>query len=316
MTKYAIRRLLQLVPTLFGMSLAIFLMVRLMPGDVIDVLTGGDQSVTPEQRRAIQHGLGLDAPLPIQYLQWVGGLLTGNPGNSLRSQEPVYTILGRALPITVELVVIAILISVVLGIPLGVISASRRDSASDFAARVGGLVGLSMPSFWLATLILLFTSVVFQWTPNVSFEPLLKDPVTNLTQLVLPAVAISVFVVAIVMRMTRATMLEVLGQDYVRTARAKGASRHSITYHHALRNALIPVVTVIGFQVGTLMSGAAIVETIFGLPGVGYTLIQAIFARDYPLVQTTTMLLATIFVLMNLGVDLLYGVIDPRIKTE
>ncbi len=316
MTKYAIRRLIQLVPTLFGMSLAIFLMVRLMPGDVIDVLTGGDVSISPETKRAIQHSLGLDAPLPIQYLRWIGGLVTGHPGTSLRSGEPVYVILGRALPITVELVIIAILLSVLIGIPLGVVSASRRDSGSDFAARVGGLIGLSMPSFWLATLILLFTSTVFQWVPNVSYEPFLKDPVTNLTQLVFPAVAISVFVIAIVMRMTRATMLEVLGQDYVRTARAKGAGERSITYHHALRNALIPVVTVIGLQVGTLMSGAAIVETIFGLPGVGYTLIQAIFARDYPLVQTTTMLLATIFVLLNLGVDLLYGVIDPRIKAE
>jgi len=218
MTKYAIRRLLQLVPTLFGMSVAIFLMVRLMPGDVVDVLTGGDVSISPEQRQAIQHSLGLDAPLPIQYLRWIAGLLTGNPGTSLRSNEPVYTILGRALPITVELVLIAILFSVLLGIPLGVISAPRRDSASDFAARVGGLIGLSMPSFWLATLILLFTSVVFQWVPNVSYEPFLKDPLTNLTQLILPAVAISVFVIAIVMRMTRATMREEAGRTLATTA--------------------------------------------------------------------------------------------------
>lgn len=316
MTRYAVRRLFQLVPTLFGMSVVIFLMVRLMPGDVVDVLTGGDVSITPAQRAAIKRSLGLDQPLPIQYLHWVGGMLTGNPGVSLRSGEPVYTILGRALPITVELVLLAILISVVIGIPLGIASATRPNSGADFGARLGGLIGLSMPSFWLATLILLFTSVVFQWVPSVSYEPILKDPLTNVSQMILPAVSISVFVIAIVMRMTRATMLEVLGQDYVRTARAKGAGERSVTYHHALRNALIPVVTVVGFQVGTLMSGAAIVEVIFGLPGVGYTLIQAIFGRDYTLVETTTMLLATIFVVLNLLVDLAYGLIDPRIKVE
>jgi peptide/nickel transport system permease protein len=303
-----------MVPTLFGMSLAIFLMVRLMPGDVIDVLTGGDVSITPAQREGIRRTLGLDKPLPVQYLQWVGGMATGNPGLSLRSQEPVGAILARALPITVELVIIAVVFAVALGIPLGVISASRRESVGDYVARVGGLIGLSMPSFWLATLILLFTSIVFQWIPAVSFVPFLQDRLGNLSQVVIPGISVSVFVIAIVMRMTRATMLEVLSQDYVRTARAKGASRRSVTYHHALRNALIPVVTVVGFQVGTLMSGAAIVEVIFGLPGLGYTLIQAIFARDYPLVQTTTMLLATIFVILNLTVDLLYGVIDPRIR--
>jgi len=303
-----------MVPTLFGMSLAIFLMVRLMPGDVIDVLTGGDVSITPTQREGIRRTLGLDKPLPVQYLQWVGGMATGNPGLSLRSHEAVGAILARALPITVELVIIAVVFAVALGIPLGVISASRRESLGDYVARVGGLIGLSMPSFWLATLILLFTSIVFQWIPAVSFVPFLQDPLGNLSQVVIPGISVSVFVIAIVMRMTRATMLEVLSQDYVRTARAKGASRRSVTYHHALRNALIPVVTVVGFQVGTLMSGAAIVEVIFGLPGLGYTLIQAIFARDYPLVQTTTMLLATIFVILNLTVDLLYGVIDPRIR--
>jgi len=315
-TGYVGRRLLQLGPTLFGMSVVIFLMVRLMPGDVVDVLTGGDVSITPEQRDAIKRSLGLDQPLPVQYVHWIFGMVTGDPGFSLRSHEPVYTILGRALPITVELVVMAIVISVLIGIPLGVASATRANSAGDFGARVGGLMGLSMPSFWLATLILLFTSLVFQWVPAVSYEPFLKDPITNLSQMILPALSISVFVIAIVMRMTRATMLEVLRQDYVRTARAKGGTRRSVTYRHALRNALIPVVTVVGFQVGTLMSGAAIVEVIFGLPGVGYTLIQAIFGRDYTLVETTTMLLASIFVVLNLLVDLAYVVIDPRIKVQ
>ena len=196
------------------------------------------------------------------------------------------------------------------------ISATRRDGAGDYASRVGGLIGVSIPSFWLATLLLLFTSRVFGWVPPLSYVSPLDDPVANLSQFILPAISISVFTMAIVMRMVRATMLEVLGQDYVRTARAKGVSRQKVVYRHALRNALIPVVTVVGFEVGVLLSGAAIVEIVFGLPGVGYTLLQAIFNRDYPLIQATTMMLAVVFIVFNLIVDVLYGVLDPRITTE
>ena len=214
------------------------------------------------------------------------------------------------------LVAISMACAVVVGIPLGVISAVRRDSAHDYASRVGGLVGLSIPSFWLATLLLLFTSRVFHWVPPFSYISPLDDPWGNLQQFILPAVSISVFTLAIVMRMVRATMLEVLNLDYIRTARAKGVPRRKVIFKHGLRNALIPVVTIVGFEVGVLMSGAAIVELIFGLPGVGWQLLQAIFNRDYPVVQATTVLLATTFILFNLLVDLLYSVLDPRITLE
>jgi peptide/nickel transport system permease protein len=210
--------------------------------------------------------------------------------------------------------ILALLIATLIGVPLGVISAVRRDSVSDYGARVGGLVGISIPSFWLATLLLLFTSRVFGWVPPITYVKFFDDPLTNLSQFILPAISISVFTLAIVMRMVRATMLEVLGQDYVRTARAKGVKHRLVVYRHALRNALIPVVTIIGFEIGILMGGAAIVEIIFGLPGVGYVLLNAIFNRDYPVVQGATLLIAVIFVVSNTVVDVVYGWLDPRIS--
>jgi peptide/nickel transport system permease protein len=313
---YIGKRVLLLIPTLFGVSVAIFAMVRLLPGDVIDILFGGDVTADEEVKQRAREQLGLTGSYPEQYWRWISNAFQGDLGDSLRNTEPVSAILRDALPITMELIFLALLIAVVVGVPLGVISATRRDGASDYAARVGGLVGVSIPSFWLATLLLLFTSRVFGWVPPLSYVSPFDDLGANLSQFILPAVSISVFTMAIVMRMVRATMLEVLSQDYVRTARAKGVSRRKVVYRHALRNALIPVVTVVGFEVGVLLSGAAIVEIIFGLPGVGYTLLQAISNRDYPLIQATTMLLALTFIVFNLIVDLLYGVLDPRITQE
>ncbi len=314
MYQYVTRRLLQLVPTLFGMSLLIFLMVRLLPGDVVNTLFRGESHLSPEAYAAIRKSLGLGDPGPIQYLHWVQGLVTGNLGNSLVNGVPVSGILGRALPITLELGLLAAVIATLVGIPLGVVSAARPNSPQDFAARTGGLIGLSIPEFWLATMVLLFTSLYFQWVPPVIWIPFFDDPVGNLGQIIIPASALAVYMMATVMRMTRTAMLEVLKQDYVRTARAKGVPMSRVIYRHALRNALIPVVTVIGFQVGSLMSGATILETIFGLPGIGYTLTHSIYNRDYPVVQDAALILAVIFVFINLAVDLLYGIIDPRIS--
>ena len=310
------RRFLLMIPTVVGISIIIFLMVRLMPGDIVDVLLGGDAVATEEQKDQVREQLGLTGSYPEQYWNWASGVVTGDFGDSYRNAEPVSDILWRAVPITLELMILALLIATLIGVPLGVISATRRDGAGDYASRVGGLIGVSIPSFWLATLLLLFTSRVFGWVPPLSYVSPLDDPAANFSQFILPAISISVFTLAIVMRMVRATMLEVLNQDYVRTARAKGVSKQKIVYRHALRNALIPVVTVVGFEVGVLLSGAAIVEIIFGLPGVGYTLLQAISNRDYPLIQATTMLLAVVFIVFNLIVDVLYGVLDPRITTE
>ena len=316
MHQFLLRRLLLVIPTLLGMTMIVFLMVRLLPGDIIDIFTAGDISITDEQREEIREQLGLSGSYPEQYWNWLSGAVQGDFGESLRNTAPVSEILLDALPITLELVFLGLLIAVLVGVPLGVISAVRRDSVHDYASRVGGLVGVSIPSFWLATLLLLFTSRVFEWVPPFSYVSPFDDPWENFQQFILPALSISVFTMAIVMRMVRATMLEVLNLDYVRTARAKGLAWRRVVFKHALRNALIPVVTIVGFEVGVLTSGAAIVEIIFGLPGVGWNLLQAIFNRDYPLVQATAVLLATIFIVFNLLVDMLYSVLDPRITLE
>ena len=315
MGPYALRRLVLLVPTLLGMSLLIFVMLRLLPGDVVDILLSGDQQGDTSQAKiALRRSLGLSDPIPVQYLRWMGGLLQGNPGISLRSGQPVGGLLLRALPVTLELAGLAVLIGTLLAVPLGVVSAVRRDTSLDFTARVLGLIGLSLPNFWLATLALLITSKLFQWVPDITYISPLTDPLGNLKQMLLPAAAIAVQLVAIVMRMTRTTLLEVLGQDYIRTARAKGARERVVIYRHALRNAFIPVITVIGFQLGALLGGSAIMEVIFGLNGLGNTLVQAIFNRDYPLVQAAALFIATVFVVINLAVDLCYAVLDPRIR--
>jgi len=313
-SQYIARRVLLLVPTLVGMSLFIFLMLRLLPGDVVDLMTAGQEQATDDAKRKLREAFGLADPLPLQYIKWMLGLLRGDPGRSLRSGQPIAEALGQALPVTFELTMLAVLIATIVAIPLGVLSASRRDTGADFAGRIAGLIGLSIPSFWLATLTLLFTSLVFSWVPPVSWIPPTIDPLGNLEQMLLPAAALAVQLMAIEMRMTRTTMLEVLGQDYVRTARAKGASERLVTYRHALRNALIPVISVIGFQIGALMGGSAIIEVIFGLNGIGATLIQAIFNRDYPMVQASALFLAAVFVVVNTSVDVLYGYLDPRIK--
>lgn len=314
MGKYALNRVLLLIPTLIGMSLLIFLMLRLLPGDIVDIIAGSDPQVDSSAREKLREAMGLSEPIPVQYLNWLGNLFRGDLGTSLRSGKPVGELLLASLPITVELALLATLMATMVAIPLGVISAVKRDTGVDFAARVGGLIGLSLPSFWIATLALLFTSKVFGWVPKTRFISPFDDPFANLQQMILPALALAIQLMAIEMRITRTTMLEVLGQDFVRTARAKGLRNLAVVSRHALRNALIPVVTVVGFQLGTLMGASAIVEVIFGLNGVGYTLLQAIFNRDYPLVQAATLFLAMAFVLINLGVDLLYAFLDPRIK--
>ncbi len=311
---YILRRLLMLVPTLLGMSILIFLMLRLLPGDIVDIIAGADPQTDTAARQRLREAMGLDDPIPVQYVKWLGDLLQGNPGTSLRSGKPVGEILWRSLPITVELAVLAVLFATIVAIPLGVISAVKRDTGMDFAARVAGLIGLSLPNFWIATLLLLFTSTQFGWVPKTRYISLFDDPLGNLKQMWLPAAAIAVQLMAIEMRMTRTTMLEVLNQDYIRTARAKGLRDWIVVSRHALRNALIPVITVIGFQLGALMGTSAIIEVIFGLNGVGYTLLQAIFNRDYPLVQAAVLYLAVVFVLINLAVDVMYAVLDPRIK--
>lgn len=316
MPRFFVHRFVSMAATLFAVSVVIFFMVRLLPGNIIDIMFGGDAQATPEQRHQAAEQLGLVGSYPEQYWNWISGVFRGDFGTSLLSQRPISEIFADALPITIELVFLGLLIATVIGVPLGVISAVRRNSPSDYAARVGGLIGISIPNFWLATLLLIFSSRVFNWVPPLQYVSFFDDPWTNLQEFFMPAIAISVFTLAITMRMVRATMLEVLNLDYVRTARAKGLPRRTILRKHALRNALIPVITVIGFEVGVLIGGAAVVEIIFGLPGVGYILLNAIFQRDYPVIQNATLLIAAVFIVVNMVVDLVYGWLDPRITVS
>jgi peptide/nickel transport system permease protein len=314
MFRLVTERLAALVATVVAVSIIIFLAVRFLPGSILDLFFAGDNTATPEQLEAAKKQLGLTGSYPEQYWRWFSGAIHGDFGHSLLTQQPVSDIMRNALPIDIELIAMGIFIALVIGIPLGVLSAVRRDKSVDYFSRVTGLVGISLPNFWLATLLLIFTSRVLGWVPPLAYVPIYDDPWKNFQEFILPAIAISVFTLAIVMRMVRATMLEVLGLDYVRTARAKGAPRRSVLTRHALRNALIPVVTVAGFEVGVLISGAAVAEIIFGLPGVGYQLLHAIFQRDYPVVQAATLIIATTFIVVNFFVDILYGVLDPRIS--
>ena len=303
-----------LIPTLIAMSVLVFLMLRLLPGDIVDIISGPDAQADDAARQRLREAMGLSDPIPVQYLCWLGDLLTGDPGTSLRSGQPVGNLLLRSLPVTLELAVLAVVMATLVAVPLGVVSAVKRDTSLDFSSRVAGLIGLSLPNFWIATLLLLFTSKAFGWTPPIRYISPFDDPWGNLKQFWMPAFALAIQLMAIIMRMTRTTMLEVLGQDYVRTARAKGLRDRIVVFRHALRNALIPVITVIGFQLGALMGTAAIIEVIFGLNGIGNTLLTAIFGRDYPLVQAAVLYLAVVFVLINLVVDVLYVYLDPRIK--
>jgi peptide/nickel transport system permease protein len=258
--------------------------------------------------------LGLKDPLPVQYWNFLTGMLNGDMGNSYLSGLPISQILGNAIPITLEITILATLFAVVVGVPLGVLSAVKRNTAPDVGIRIGGLFGLSIPHFWFGILALLLTSSVFHWVPQVTWIPIWEDFGGNLLQMALPSLAVSLSLLAAIMRMTRTSLLEVLGEDYVRTAKAKGASTSRVITRHALRNALVPVITLIGADIGNLMGGAAVIEVVFGLPGVGNTLVQATFLRDYPIVQSTAVFLALVFVSLNLVVDLLYKTLDPRIE--
>jgi len=314
---FIIKRTISMFATLFLISVTIFVMVRLLPGNIIDVLFAGDVEVTPEQKQQALEQLGMKGSWFAQYTHWIGQILFhGDFGRSYRSQQPIWSILSHGLHITAELVLLGLVIAVLVGLPLGAISAVRRDRAEDYAARSIGLVGISIPNFFVATLILIFLSRVFHWIPPLSYVPFTQNPGQNLEQFIFPAIAISFFTMAVVMRLLRATMLEVLGLDYVRTARAKGVPRRTVVRKHALRNALIPVATVVAFEVGVLIGASAVVETIFNLPGLGYTLLQSLTYRDYPILQSTVMLIAVVFLVFNLFVDILYGVLDPRIVVE
>jgi peptide/nickel transport system permease protein len=289
-------------------------MIRIIPGDIVDLMIGPELYVGAEYRAEMRAKYGLDQPIYLQYVNWVAQIVQGNFGMSLRNDEPVLGTIFRRLPLTGELALLSVLLSAVVAVPLGVISAVKRNSATDFVVRLIAMVGLSVPNFWLAAMLLLVTGVVFHWQPRLLLVPPWVDPWTNLQQMAMPVVALSLALMAIVMRMTRSSMLEVLRQEYIQTARAKGLVPGKIMIRHALKNAFIPIVTVLGVQFGALLGGTVVIEVIFGLPGVGRLVIDAISARDYPMLQGTVLFIATLFALVNLLVDLTYAYLDPRIR--
>jgi peptide/nickel transport system permease protein len=312
MTAYFARRVIAVVPVLFGISVLVFLLVHLIPGDVAQILLG--TQATDQQIETMRRTFGLDRPLPVQYLDWVSHILQGDFGVSFRTNRPVLPDLISRFGVTLQLTLVSMIVALVVAIPLGVASAANRGRGSDAIARVLALLGLSIPNFWLGTLLILFVSLVLHWLPPVGFVSLLDNPWLAVQTLILPSLALGTAVAAFIMRLVRSSLLEVLRQDYVRTARAKGLRDQTVLYRHALKNAFIPVLTVIGVQVGYLLGGAVIIESIFSLPGMGRLLLDSISNRDYSIVQGGVLFIALIFSLVNLSVDLLYGWLDPRIR--
>lgn len=300
--------------TLLGVSIVIFVMMRLIPGTVVEQLLGQSALVGEETIRSLREFFGLDRPWYVQYAEWMGGLLRGDLGNSWRSDRPVLSLIVSRLPVSAELAVLAVAWSLALGIPLGVLAAVRRGTTSDGVIRFVSTLGLSVPAFWQGTLLILLFSIHLQWMPSLQWVSLRQDFWGNLGIIALPALTLGTATAAMISRMTRSAMLDVLSREYIRTARAKGAQEPRVVSHHALRNALIPVITVAGVQMGYILGGIVVVEDVFNLPGVGRLLLDAIFQRDYPAVQGTILIGAGLFMLLNFLVDLLYAVIDPRIQ--
>lgn len=316
MAQYILRRVALLVPVLLGVSLVVFTLVRLIPGDATLLAIGVDQRITPEQRELVRKSYGLDQPQPVQYVRWMGHVLTGDLGTSLRTRRTVNEELRLRLPVTIELTVLAALIGSVPAVAAGVAAAVRRNSALDYAATVATLVGISVPNFLLATLLVLVFSFWLRWLPPIGYVEFTKDPLGNLRTMILPAVSLALPFAAVMMRNTRSAVLETLGQEHVRVARAKGLPEGRVLSRHVIRNAALPILTVAGIQVAGLLGGTVIVETIFGLPGIGRYVYEAIANRDYPVVQGVTLVVATAFVLVSLTVDVLYAVLDPRLRTR
>jgi peptide/nickel transport system permease protein len=311
---YIAQRLGIAVLTLFGMSIVIFMLLRMAPGDIVDVLFSAAGYVNPSEKQAILQELGLDKPYWQQYLDWMRQILSGDLGKSYRYDLPAWQIIRPLIPVTVELAILSTIVSIVLGVPTGIISAVRQDSALDYVMRVFSLAGLSMPSFWLGMVIILALVSWLAWIPPLTYVRPTENFWLHAVQFLLPALAVGYRSSALIMRITRSSMLEVLREDYIRTARAKGQTTRAVVWRHALKNAVLPVVTIIGIEFAFLIGGLVVTETVFNLPGVARFLVEAILWRDYPVVQNLVMFIAIVVILSNLAVDLLYGVLDPRVR--
>ncbi len=314
MTRYIVRRLLGMVPTFLVLLFLAVAMLRFIPGNIVDLMLEGQTGAHNVNRTVLEHRLGLDQSLPVQYIHYLGGVLHGDLGHSLWNQQGVTGMLVQRLPPTLEMVVLAVLISLLIAVPIGALSAIRQDSFLDYLLRSAAILGLSVPNFALATMVLIFPALWFHWTPPLNYKPLSEDPGANLGQMIIPALILGVGLSASIVRLLRATMLEVLREDYIRTAWSKGLRERTIVLRHSARNALIPVVTLFGIQVAFLLSGSVIMEQIYAVPGVGRLLLDAIGQRDYPVVQGVTVVVALWVMLINLAVDVSYAYLDPRLR--
>ena len=312
MREYLLKRLLLMVPTLFLVTVIVFLMMRMIPGDVVlQMLEGYAYADTVE---ALRRELGLDKPIHEQYLAWIGGLLQGDLGRSLWTKESILTEFARRFPVTLELALLTIVISVTFGIGVGILSAVRQETWIDYGGRVVAIMALAMPYFWLAILVVVIPAIYWRWTPLWTYVPLTTDPLENLKIMLFPAAVFGVSRAGPIMRIMRSSMLEVQRQDYIRTAWAKGLPEHTVVLKHAIKNALIPVVSVIGLQIHFYLGGSVIIESIFRLPGIGSFFFEALIRRDYPVVQSLNLIVASFTLLLNLIVDFSYAYLDPRIR--
>ena len=311
---YIIRRLLSAVPTVLLVTFMVFLAIHLVPGDVVDIMLGTQNYLTQDQIEELYREYGLDKPLIVQYGIWVKNLFTFNLGTSLRTGKSVTELLGERFPVTLELAVFSLFFALVIGIPLGIISAVKRNSFIDNVVRVIGLIGLSSPSFWVGAILIVLFSGVFENFNLFGYVSMSNNLVDNLQVMLLPSLTLGLMVSAQILRMTRTSMLDILTQDYVRTARAKGVNSRNLIMKHVLKNALIPVVTLSGIQLGYLLGGTIVIENMFALPGMGRLLLQVVNERDYPVVQGIVLFIGLLIVLLNILVDILYTVIDPRVE--
>ena len=311
--QFLLSRLVDLVVVLFGVSVIVFLMIRMIPGDAVAIMLGANTEVTPDRIAELERRLGLDLPIWQQYLNWIGGVLQGNFGTSIWTGRPVLDEITAQIWPTIELTILSIIVGAGLAIPIGCFMAEARGKGAEVAVRIGAIAGLTIPSFWLGIVAIFAVAKLFPQFTTLGYVPFFQDPLGNLQRMILPVIALSLPMLANLSRLVRSAMLDALSQDYIRTAKAKGAGRRRIVYRHALRNALIPFITSVGVSAGYLLGGAIVIEQVFAIPGLGRLVLGAINERNYPLVQATILVITSVFVIVNFIVDILYAVIDPRV---
>ncbi len=315
MPSYMLRRLGLILPTLLGVAILSFFLLRVVPGDVVELrLRSGGGNVSAETVRQEKVRLGMDKPLPLQFADWMGGLAEGDLGISMWTGQPIAKEIGTRIGLSLQVAVMAAVIAVLIAVPLGTLSALFRDTWVDYLIRFITMAGLAVPSFWLGMLIVMTLLWLFHWSPPVTYTPFWVDPVANLSQLVWPALAVGYRYAAVVARMVRSSVIEVMREDYIRTARSKGVRERRVVAHHAMRNALLPSITVVGLEFAFLIGGLVVTEQVFNLNGIGRLFVDAVTRSDFTLIQALVLLVAALFAVVNLGVDLLYGVVDPRVR--